>query len=389
MAEQKKSMMDDTKAENEQLLVNYHLEIKKRLQAWRKNLQEEQGLDLDFNNLQIIMSKYNIPTTQQKLRAMFDDSNTQKDRKIPLAEMIALCQILKLPIYDICALPNLSESVSNTPWFKPVRGSKPKTAGVHPLQDPHYYDDYYCYYFTPRHYPRSRLDGKHLAESIPVKMVKLNISEQNGITVARLEDGTPARKFNLEEDREKVVMEGQVFLIERTQMAYATLLDEKARRIIILLFYYRNYSTDTMFYRTAAMLTASFDNPAAPLFQKMAMFRVPQDLSVPETDAMVRGILTLDDRDILVEKETFEALAKEDKGFEQLTSHSVEYYRFRSGDILDGDLPWSFRELMNRYLRLRQVSQLSPHQIVTNSALLSDFCRMVQQDAMEREKEQK
>ena len=204
MAEQNRSMTDEFKNENEQLLAEYHLQIKKRLQAWRENLRNEQSLDLDFNALQIIMAKYKIPTTQQKLRAMFDDSNTQKDRKIPLAEMIALCQILKLPIYDICALPDLSESVSNTPWFKPVRGNKPKTTGVRPLQDPHYYDDYYCYYFTPRHYPRSRLDGKHLAESIPVKMVKLNISEQNGITVARLEDGTPVRKFNLEANRARL-----------------------------------------------------------------------------------------------------------------------------------------------------------------------------------------
>lgn len=363
-------------------LIRYHQDIKERLAAWRENLRKERGMDLDFEALEDRMMDYGIPTTQQKLRAMFDREFTQKSRKIQLAEMIALCQILKLPIYDICALPALSEAVSDTPWLKPIKGDIPKSTGVLSLCDPHYYGDYYCYFFMPRHYPRSRLDGKHLAEGIPLKMVQLTITEENGISTAKLIDGTAVRQFSLEADREKVLMEGRVFLIERTKLAYCVLMDEKARRIIVLLFSYRNYSTDIMFYRTAAMLTASFDDPAAPLFQKMAMFRVPQELSDPAAEARVRGILALDDRDILVEKDAFDALVLEDPEFARLTPASAQYYRFRESDILDGDLPWKFQDLMQRYLRLRQVSELSPHQIVTNSNVLSDFCRMVQQDIL-------
>ena len=41
-----------------------------------------------------------------------------------------------------------------------------------------------------------------------------------------------------------------------------------------------------MFYRTAAMLTISRNLQSAPLFQKIAMFRVKQDLSDPKTDTI-------------------------------------------------------------------------------------------------------
>lgn len=78
---------------------DYYRVIKERLCDWRKDFQE-QGYDIIFSKLAANMEKlYHIETTDQKLRAMFTLSNEEnKERKVPLAEMVALCHMLQMHV---------------------------------------------------------------------------------------------------------------------------------------------------------------------------------------------------------------------------------------------------------------------------------------------------
>lgn len=354
-------------ANAQEVLDSYHKSIKQKLYDWMVELETACNMKLDFKRLADRMMEYGIETTDQKLRMMF---NTAEPRKIQLAEMMALCEILHLSVYEFCALPALPETESDllqepAPWFRKT-GDTPKASGISSLNAPHYYGDYHCYFFKPKHMSAMALGGKKGAEGLPLKEAKLQLREEGGVCFATLTDG------------DGFTMRGRVFLIERSRQVCTRLLDREGMRMINLLFSYRDYSVTPLMYRTAGMLTVSYNDREAPLFQKMAMFRVKQDLGDSTTESLVRGILTLDSQNILVEKERFDALLREDEAFGGLNPPVRNYCVFRESDFSGTDLPWSYGERVLRLLKLRQISELSSHEIVDDSEDLAKFLMTMQ-----------
>lgn len=358
---------------------DYYRVIKERLCDWRKDFQE-QGYDIIFSKLAANMEKlYHIETTDQKLRAMFTLSNEEnKERKVPLAEMVALCHMLQIPLSDICEFPNAPSLELNPPWIKQT-GNASKNDNVMPFRDSHYYGDYYCYYFTSRHISKPLRESNSPSDACNIEMAKLNISEKNGMSYVTLQETQQTLYFYQEKYLDQLTLEGRLYLINSLNEVYSVLMDEKGRRIVTLLFDFQKYTKGIMYYRTAARMTVSLNTTHDPLFQKMIMFRVEQDLTDPHICDLIRGILTLNTNDILIKKSEFIKLMEEDPEYEKIYGNEQLYLEFNEKELLNRSLPWSFEERINRILKLRQKSTQSGYEIVAEEEYFSKFAKALQQ----------
>ena len=358
--------------EAEKALKDYHEAIKKKLCQWRTKQENENLMEIDFPMLVQRMQQYGVYTSEQKLKAMFALGN---DRKIQLAEIVALCELLRFPLGDICALQRKPDETDfRYPWLKKKSdGTAAKIGEITALTDVHYHHEYHCVYFRTRYHSPLELGGRKPAQAIPLKMVKLKIFMENGTSQAILTD-----EYGFQ-------ISGRVFLIERSRQIFVRLLDAKGLRFIHLLLPYRNYSVDPMYYRTAGMMTISYNDREAPLFQKMAMFRMKPDLRDLATESLIRGILTLDSREIMIEEEDFEALIQEDEAFAELKDFvkPKQYYVFREEDFANPKLSWNREERIRKLLHLRQMSELSAHEIVSDSEDLAKFLKEIQESKKE------
>ena len=356
----------------------FHDKIKQKLHDWQTELRVEHGLEIDFTALaKVINQRYRIDTSAKILASMFsppDAPDGGDSRKIPLAEMLAVCQELKLPIRDYCVLPSVvaedTTDDSFVPWLKKTEKDSAETEGVRSMLDPHYFGTYYVYRFQTKQRTPLELEGKNPADGLPLKEYVLTIAEEHGVSYATMSST---------EEKDTVSLRGRVFLLTRSRQVYARLVDQDGLRVINLQFSYKKYSTDKLMYRTAASLCTTYNQLEAPLFAKLAMFRERQDLSDPEVENIIRGILTLDNRDILVDERAFARLIAQDENYAKLEPKSKSYYVFQESDFANPNLPWDFETRIQRLLQLRRVSELAAHEIVEDSDHMAYFFKQLQE----------
>lgn len=369
----------------------YNAIVKKRLAEWEKALHER-GFALNYGILAAKMeSEYHITTTEQKLRAMFSLRDTT--RKLQLAELVALCHLLCIPLQDICELPDapaINFDLVTPPWIKKIRkrDTAADNSGIRPLFNPYYCGVYHCYYFYPKHYGSS-LDGPAIS-STQIETAEVHIEHKDMGSYVTWSEKTGLQSFDLERKLDELELHGRLYLIEKTRQAYSFLTDPLGKRTVFLLFDYHAYSKDIMYYRTAAMLTLSRNEKSVPLFQKVAMFRVAQDLQKEETNTLIRGILALTTGDIVIRQSVFEKMAQEDPALAKIYRQSQACYIISEDDVLrhyDEDEPFSAR--MRRLMRLRNASMYQAHEIVREREEFGPFIKKVQQDVLlERQADQ-
>ena len=286
--------------------------VRKRLTKRRKEL-EEIGYDLNFAKLSEQMeSIFGIKASDQKLRKMFSTHSTCKT-EIKLPEAVALAYMLDIPLPKLLAPPRepamSSFLVDDCPWFRQIdKSSKP--SGISKLSNHFYTGQYYAYYFETKHYDRAELDGKSDLLGMPIEEARIEIKiDTDGEPYLIFEEMTEKANFYGDKSKERFSIKGKLFVIENSKIAYSFITDPRGKRAMAIMFEYKDFSKDVLYYRTASMLTFSLNDVHRPLFQKIALFRVKQDLDLNNTSDDVhniRGILALNTGQIMIEKNVFE-----------------------------------------------------------------------------------
>ena len=362
----KGQMENDTKEDAEMNgEESYNRVVKLRLREWQQELKN-QGYELDFSMLATKMQlDYNINTTDQKLRAMFADN----ERKLQLAELVALCHMLRIPLQNLCELPNAPGrhfDLETAPWIRRMRGMRTTedTKGIALMRDPHYSGRFYCYYFYPKHFPEL-LEGNPV-DQMKIEQAEINIAERDGSLFVTMDEKTNLVDFWGKRVLDEIELQGRLYLVERTHQAYCFLADQMGKRVVFLMFDYMEYSKEIMYYRTAAMLTISRNRQSTPLFQKMAMFRVRQDLSDPKTETVIRGVLALNTGDILVKESVFESMKAADPVLGEINCPVEQYRTIPVSEVLkrNPEDHQSFEDRRYRLMQLRRASEFQAHEIV-------------------------
>lgn len=356
---------------------SYNMYVKKKLSEWRDNYEKEHS-KLNYTLLARTMEeRFKISTSTQKIAAMFD---IQSPREIKLQEIVALSQIFNIPLWDLCQFPNITDS-----GIDPHALSRENNA-VHELNNKYYFtnneDCYYCYYFKPKHYS-CRL---HPVESTVIEEAKMTISLNHGHTEVKLEELKSSKSFYGEPLR-SFTLSGNLYHFENTEMAYSFISDETGRRAMAIMFSYLNLSADIRYYLTAGIMTFSLNQTHSPLFQKMAVFRVRQDLKNEENEEIIRGILSLNSRPLFLEKEAVDKLEENDV-IKQLFSEykkSQNIYIINESAVSDSLLIPDDMERMKLLLKLRKLSLNSAHEIVSETDFFADFIKTYQAGQLEEQ----
>lgn len=359
---------------------SYNNTVKKRLSSWLCQLRA-QGFDLDFSMLASrMLLDYNINTTDQKLRAMFAEG----DRKIQLAEMVALCHMLRIPLQDMCEFPNAPSDcfdLFSAPWVKNFRTKQTteNTQGIVPLSNEYYCGRFYCYYFYPKHYTNS-LNGTPV-DQMKIEAAEIMVENKDGSAFVTMEEKSGLVNFYGDQVLDEIKLQGRLYLTERTHQAYCFLTDHLGKRTVFLMFDYHEYSKDIMYYRTAAMLTVSRNERCAPMFQKMAMLRVEQDLSDPKVDTILRGILSLNTGNLFIQKAVFDQLKQQNPALDKINCEPVSYYVLSESDLLrpSSEDQLTFEDRQYRLMQLRRASEYQAHEVVLEREEHAPYMKKLQQ----------
>ena len=363
---------------------NYNNSVKQRLISWKKAF-EVANCDAKLNYAAIakkMADDFRISTSPQKISAMFDPLSK---REVKLQELAALCQIFNIPIQDICEYPNAP--ISELELHRLLHRKNEKQPGIKHLNNPYYEGEYFCYYFRPKHF-QDKL--KPVAES-DIEEAQLVISIENGHTTVTLKEMRTKKTFFKDEIMPSFTYTGKLYHFESTDMAYSFITN--GRRAMALMFTFIDISADIRYYMTVGMMTFSANQTHVPLFQKMAVFRVRQDIhNNPETANVIRGILALNTCPIMIDEETLTQLINEDEDYKKLVSpekslrkcyvFSEAAVRSDSFFIHDEDVK------MKKMLKLRKSSLYPAHEIVTEPDYFADFIKHYQQEQMHAETEE-
>lgn len=363
--------------EKEPEQLSYNARVKQKLIAWRDAF-EKANCDIKLNYSAIAQKMeddFGISTSAQKISAMFD---LQSPREVKLQELAALCQIFNIPMQDICEYPNAPTSDMDISELTGRKNGKRNT--IRHLNNGFYEGRYYCYYFRKKHF-QDKL--KPVEESVLLEAI-MDIHIENGSTVVTLTENKAYKNFFGDQVAHAFTLSGKLYHFENPDMAYSFIVDTTGRRAMALMFSYLNLSTDVRYYMTMGMLTFALNQTHVPLFQKMAVFRVQQDIhGDPEQADVIRGILALNTCPIILDEETMLRLMEEDeelrkligpeKALKKCYAFSETAIRSASYFIQDDD------EKMRKLLKLRRHSLYAAHEIVSEPDYFADFIKHHQQ----------
>lgn len=359
---------------------NYHTTIKKRLNDWRAKF-EKANCDVKLNYAAIakkMEEDFHIATSPQKISAMFD---ILSKREVKLPELAALCQIFNIPMQDICAYPNAV--TSDLDISRLISRKNSRNNSIKQLNNVFYEGRYYCYYFNTKHYS----DKLKPAEESAIEEAMMDISIKNGETIVTLKEMKAIKTFYGDNTISSFTLTGKLYYFENPNMAYSFVCDSTGRRAMALMFTFINISDDIRYCIEVGMMTFSENQTSLPLFQKMAVFRIRQDVhNNQEVSDTVRGILALSTSPIIIDEETITKLIAEEESFKNLISPSKalkKCYVF-SESAVRSDLFFIRDEDLKTQLllKLRKNSLAAAHEIVANSESFAEFVKHFQQKQM-------
>lgn len=359
---------------------DYYNKVKERLFDV-VNRYEEAGFTINLSKLaEIIRDKYKIDTSYQIIQSIFSNKLiNDKVRKIPLAEIVALCDIFQVPVSQICRFENAPSRELNPSWLIPHgtnQDNLPET-----LTNPFYFGDYYCYYYKEKPFSSAKLGDKYPAKETIIKTAKLSISERSGFSYATLTETNDTLSFAQDRLLERFTYEGKLYYLYKPNQIYGALMDQEGKRLVCLMFDFHNYSKDVMYYRTAAMLTSTIEQHPRPIYQKMIILRTKLDLENDYHLKTLRGMLSLESNKLLVKKDRFDYLAEDYPDLSQLNYKTEEYNSLSENEILNQQSDMTYEQKKDLILLLRQNSSLNIQNVAGEDFDFSDMVKGIQQEA--------
>ncbi len=354
--------------------LEYNEKIKTKLVAWQKAYEAAHHGSLNYSKIaDTMVERFGIRTSAQKVAAMF---NTRSPREVKLQELAALSAIFRFPVEDICEFEN-TPALSDIDPTGLIRRKQFSASPARPLDNEYYSGTYYCYYFRPK----QKKDQLYPLQTAPLEEAEMIIGIEAGHTTVTLRemktsktfDGKPTPGFR---------MTGNLYVYPNTNICYAFTADDTGRRAMALMFSFLNISSDVRYYMTVGMMPFSVNQVHEPIFQKMAVFRVRQDLKQTDISDTIRGILALNTTPIVLDEETIGELIAEDEKWKKVLSPEKALrncYAFSEGSILSGLFFVQDDEKMQMLLDLRRRSLYAAHEVVSETDAFTDYIKKYQE----------
>ena len=332
---------------------NFTADVKRALNEYLNRMEQVRGLVLNKGSLTNLLNERGIKVSKQTVEDIF---NENEGKNINFEVIVGICQVLGISITDL--LPHKADPFSGeipAVW----ENRQDSNLGVDPLPPRFYEGQYHCYYFRPMHTFEKISAKTSETETQTILHAVLTLAHENGVTKATLREQETQYNFDGTSVLDSLVMEGTANLLIHTNQVQVNVRDNRGIRFMSIMFPYIHLAKDVLYSQVGALFNISTGKNRHPLFQKMAIFRKEIDMTDKQVEAVVRGVLSMNSNQILIEKSKLEALEAKYPTIAQFprkeTPHCVFYedHIYTSMPMLEGV---DYMELSRALMHLRNAS---------------------------------
>jgi DNA-binding Xre family transcriptional regulator len=333
--------------------TTFTLDVKKALNAYLNRMEQLRGLVLSKGSLTKLLNDRGIKVSRQTIEDIF---NENEEKNINFEVIVGICQVLGISVTDL--LPQKTDPFSGqTPA---VWENRPGSdLGVETLPPRFYEGQYHCYYFRPMHLFENSSAKTSETETQTILHAVLTLAHENGVTKATLQEQETQYNFYGSSVMDSLAMEGTANLLIHTNQVQVNVRDNRGIRFMSIMFPYIHLAKDVLYSQVGALFNISTGKNRHPLFQKMAIFRKEIDMTDQQIESVVRGVLSMNSNQILIEKSKLEALEAKYPTIAQFprkeTPHCIFYedHIYTSMPMLEGV---DYMELSQALMHLRNAS---------------------------------
>ena len=149
-------------------------------------------------------------------------------------------------------------------------------------------------------------------------------------------------------EQKPVRFSGKVIRSERTGSVWVDFISEHGTFYHVM-FHHRRFQNEPMYYREAAVLTTAAEGDQLPILSKMVLFR--NEVGVEDYE-YVRGLVSLDVKNVIISRDQFERLAEQDEEIRRFGEEFSEHLRLYERP---------FYVFPEQIIDMNQQAQMSPY----------------------------
>lgn len=331
--------------------INYYYDGIRQKLISRLDEIKSLGLDISYSALQKhLKDQYGFDVTERTLKDLFNE----KKSSAPQAHLIvAVLNTLGMNLYDTLQYPDhketeLHRTVALKNILKPGREHKGNTEdnetvvsnGISFLKNPLYLGSFHCYYFAPLSIDNATSNGKYPPKVNYIRTATLEITQDYGETTATFTETNPA-------SGNAFTLVGRVLRLENVDKIYIFLSEKNnGNSFIWLLFDDVNLKKRELYFKECGMMSHSIASQSQPIFQKMIITKNSIDLTRPDNDNFLRGILTFDTETIFISEKEREKFLKLYPNLDAIFDCQESFFKVSQYDIINSNrisLPYKDR----------------------------------------------
>ena len=278
-----------------------------------------------------------------------------------MALVVAVCNIFDFNLNEIIQYDDHIEKLCEIPIkessvLRRIRGENRdvyetiENKNISFLNNPLYYGTYHCYYFNHKKIDIDMACGKNQPMVNYIKDSTLEIFPQNGETMAVFTEVATTAKIPFK-------YKGRVITLNNIDKAYIFLAEEQGRGYKWLIFNHSPFKKRNLHYKEIACLTHTNNSTSCPIFEKMVLTREKIDLGEIYNEDIMRGILTFNTSEILINQETANKFTNAYPELKNIFDDFEPYCKVSSYDILfNNKLKWDYNKKIEALLMLMKSS---------------------------------
>lgn len=273
--------------------------VRKKLADLVRKIEEDSYLKLNWTKFDDLVSSFGGHATGQLKNRFFKESNSHS---IDLYTLVCVCELLGVQIRDV--LPPLDINCSPELFWDEDPGLETKSKY---LRNDFYQGIYQCYYYAPMEMAENASSFESVTQSQKIRHARLHIRRESGKTVATLDEFFTGSTFDGKLEQKILTLSGEVKILVHMNQIHMELTDDDGHRFMQIVFPYIHLSTDLLYSQVGGVLSVSTEQTRFPALQKIMITR--REIDLKKDGDVVRGILSMNGNQILVQRDAFNELA--------------------------------------------------------------------------------
>lgn len=371
---------------------NYYRSVRKRFHEFEERLKDN-AMSINYAELKrILEKKYNLYPEFKTLRSLFqyDDNWENSDRNIKSINMVlvmAVCDIFNLNVSQYTKLERTvteDNQVTDQEYKNLLRCADNNfitnnNEAIEFIKNPHYFGEYYTYNFSLAQILSSSSAGQYQPQVNQIRESKLTIerpADYSDEVTATLEEITT-------ESGNRFIFKGRVYRLLNINQIFISLSTTDNISFRWLMFDDIILRKNDLYFKEIAMLSHTYNSPAKPIFTKIILTKNRLDTQDPEIIQMLRGILTFNQDDILIDSNAVKAISESDE-FSDIAEifnpkYEEKFYRINQSSIMNNiHIKWDNEKKQRCILKLMELSMNPVQACVDQASSAHTFWKKIQ-----------